>query len=383
MSWVEKYRPLTLDRLIGNEDKRSELKGWLKGWHVGRKPVLLIGPAGTGKTTAARALAADAGYRVVELNASDTRTSVELDRRLNGITPVDLEGKRILLFLDEVDGLFTRGDYGGAEFIISIIDKMEVPLILAANDGSAEFMKKLRGKCLVLNFYHVPLRELELLLKYIIRVEGVDVPFRKLKDIVKASGGDVRFAINSLQSSSGMEVGTGEKDVSSGGMVDAISGAMAASDIDEAIGALSRWSASPDDKLRAVYATLVGSAASDLRTRLAILSDADLLLGNIKAVQEWRLYRYFYAILSRSLMGLNAQVNEYSIPFTMLRELWKRKHSVALAQKISRDMKVSIGFASVEIEPLYILIADKLGWSSDEEGMAKYMGAEMARIRNG
>src|SRR2546422_2410247 len=53
--WVEKYRPTTLDDIVGQDDVVSRLKAYVK---AGNLPHLLFaGPAGTGKTTSAIALA--------------------------------------------------------------------------------------------------------------------------------------------------------------------------------------------------------------------------------------------------------------------------------------------------------------------------------------
>src|SRR3989454_1769364 len=53
--WVEKYRPTTLDEIVGQDDVVSRLKAYVK---AGNLPHLLFaGPAGTGKTTSAIALA--------------------------------------------------------------------------------------------------------------------------------------------------------------------------------------------------------------------------------------------------------------------------------------------------------------------------------------
>src|SRR2546426_5015150 len=53
--WVEKYRPTTLDEIVGQDEVVSRLKAYVK---AGNLPHLLFaGPAGTGKTTSAIALA--------------------------------------------------------------------------------------------------------------------------------------------------------------------------------------------------------------------------------------------------------------------------------------------------------------------------------------
>ena len=44
--WVEKYRPQTLDEVIGNEEAKAMLISWLKNWKPGSKPALLYGPPG-------------------------------------------------------------------------------------------------------------------------------------------------------------------------------------------------------------------------------------------------------------------------------------------------------------------------------------------------
>ena len=56
MMWSEKHRPKTLQEMVGNEDARLAAVKWLGGWVSGSKPLLLVGPPGTGKTTLVHAL---------------------------------------------------------------------------------------------------------------------------------------------------------------------------------------------------------------------------------------------------------------------------------------------------------------------------------------
>src|SRR5207247_8800582 len=108
--WVEKYRPKTLDEVVGQDEIVERLKAYAK---EGNLPHLLFaGPAGTGKTTSAMALARDMfgeswRQNYYELNSSDER----------GIETVRTKAKEIarlapfggtsfkIIFLDEADNL--------------------------------------------------------------------------------------------------------------------------------------------------------------------------------------------------------------------------------------------------------------------------------------
>ena len=74
--WVEKYRPKSLHEVVGQEDIVERLTAYAK---EGNLPHLLFaGPAGTGKTTCAMALARDMfgeawRQNYYELNSSDER----------------------------------------------------------------------------------------------------------------------------------------------------------------------------------------------------------------------------------------------------------------------------------------------------------------------
>lgn len=226
--WTEKYRPNTLRDIIGNERALSTLRAWAERWNQGKIPdkraVILSGKPGTGKTSTALALASDLEWTVLELNASDARNETSIKRvatagavnetfDITGEFTPTRKGGRKLIILDEADSLYEKldkadadsslGDRGGKKAIIDTIRITKQPIILIVNDfyeltkGGGEPLKNL---CNVIQFYNVNPSQIVELLKHICRQENITADLRVLKTIVDRSKGDVRSAVNDLQS---------------------------------------------------------------------------------------------------------------------------------------------------------------------------------------
>ena len=118
--WTEKYRPKSLDGVIGNPGPVKQLRDWAASWDRGtpvKRAVVLMGSPGIGKTTSAEALAREMGWDIVEMNASDQRTGAEIERIAikgsmfntfgdDGMYMDSGRGMRKLIVLDEADSLF-------------------------------------------------------------------------------------------------------------------------------------------------------------------------------------------------------------------------------------------------------------------------------------
>ncbi len=115
----ERSRPARLDDVLGNPRARRDLRAWADRWSSGTPAVraaLLYGPPGVGKTSAALALAADLGWTVVEMNASDARNEGAIDQVAGRASITHTLGepersggpRRALIVLDEADSLTGR-----------------------------------------------------------------------------------------------------------------------------------------------------------------------------------------------------------------------------------------------------------------------------------
>ena len=81
--WSEKYRFKNIDQFVGNEQSRLDVLKWIKNWIKGTKPLIMIGPPGTGKTSFITSMANFFNYDLVELNASDFRNKANLESIIN------------------------------------------------------------------------------------------------------------------------------------------------------------------------------------------------------------------------------------------------------------------------------------------------------------
>lgn len=390
--WVEKYRPSKLEEMIGNEDCRVAAIAWVKKWKPGSKALLMMGPPGTGKTTLANLLAKWAGMSIIELNASDTRTKDKLEKRLGeAMATVNLFGERSLIFLDEVDGLLGRSDYGGVEYIKDAVKTTQNPVIMAANDQDADEIKKLSSVCVALPFKPPPPRQVEMYLRRIAALEGVEITDEGLRAIVASAKGDLRHAINSLQSGN-TSPDAGYKDTSMR-VADGFNAFFESRDPESARAALRSITMPPIEKVRELYRCVVRSdlTAAKRSHALEVLSRADMTMGKIMKNQEWRLLRYLDVTLSQELQpilrGEGLHYVTEDLPFPTMLRIWNdsKKIREISSRYASRARTSASGARSQDLPYIFAMCRSKgfrerIESSLDlDETFEKFLQKEAAR----
>ncbi|KAM3756300.1 hypothetical protein ACB098_02G101700 [Castanea mollissima] len=195
------------------------------------KILLLCGPPGLGKTTLAHVAAKHCGYHVVEVNASDDRSSSTIEAKILDVVQMNsvmADSRPKCLVIDEIDGALGEGK-GAVEVIVKMVSaekksdmgkenvakeeqpgkksskkgrktaSLSRPVICICNDLYAPVLRPLRQVAKVHVFVQPTVSRVVSRLKYICNKEGMKMSSIALTALAEYTECDIRSCLNTLQ----------------------------------------------------------------------------------------------------------------------------------------------------------------------------------------
>lgn len=199
--WVEKYRPGSLDEIVGQEHIVQRLENYVE--EKSMPNLMFTGPAGVGKTTTSLALAKSIlgeywRQNFLELNASDARGIETVRTHIKNFCRLKPVGAPFrIIFLDEVDNM-TKDAQHALRREMEMYTKT-ASFILSCN-YSSKIIDPIQSRCAIFRFAPVKGHQIIKRLEYIATQENLEFDTPAIETIVYFAEGDVRKAINILQS---------------------------------------------------------------------------------------------------------------------------------------------------------------------------------------
>ncbi len=353
--WSEKYRFKNIDQFVGNEQSRLDVLKWIKNWIKGTKPLIMIGPPGTGKTSFITSMANFFNYDLVELNASDFRNKANLESIIYPLLGnSSIFGKKILLFLDEVDGISGRDDSGGLSFLISTLKNSTIPIVMAANSKNSKIKELIKNSKMV-EFCPLSPFSCYFLLQNLLTLENRTMDLDQKLMLIEKSNGDVRTLLNLVQSKLQGEYEPFKNMAKNLSVDDCVNLFFSAENISQAKKILiqsnilylsPKFGSTPDERIRDIVYAMFSSIISnerkisfeDMAKILDGLSQVDLYVNKIYKNRNWHLLRYANDTLISKLFdvtrGLSIKYSQYNIPFPLIGSIFIRGQSTRMLGKI-------------------------------------------------
>ncbi|KAL6261962.1 hypothetical protein P5V15_007045 [Pogonomyrmex californicus] len=239
--WTYKYKPRSVQEVVGNEEAANKLKDWLSSWRLSltkendgssgdefyssdcssscnnenNQIAVLLGPHGSGKSASVYAIANELGYSVLEVNASSRRTGKRILKELEEATKSHrikknkLEFERIisendgtkisqnsLILLEDIDLIFEE-DEGFVSAAYQLASNTKRPIVMTCRD-ICPHLNKMAPQQNKIYFQKISGNRISVLLRLISLAEtGYKLSHNCLMKLLQA--GDLRQALLQLQ----------------------------------------------------------------------------------------------------------------------------------------------------------------------------------------
>ncbi len=348
--WTKKHQPENASNVKGHDKALLELKNFILNFKNQKKKALIIyGQSGIGKTCAVYAIAADLNYEVFELNASDFRNKNSIESTLGpAIMQKSLFSDNKIILIDEIDGLSGKQDRGGVSALAKLVDKSIFPVFMTATNPYDKKLNAIRNKADLVNFHTLNYLSVFSVLKNICTKEKIKFNDEALKSLARHAAGDLRSAINDLQTLTHENKELNEDDLNelsernrTENMLSALMKVFKTTDINIAISAFDNVEEDTDKRFLWIDQNLPVEyqKPEDLARAYDYLSKADVFKGRIRRWQHWRFLVYINALISAGVAVAKDEkykgFTSYK-PTTRILKLWRanmkyqKRKSIAL-----------------------------------------------------
>ena len=191
---VEKFRPTTLDKYVGNEHIKKSISKYLEQNDI--QNLIFYGPSGTGKTTLAKLCVQNLDCDHLYINASDERGIETIRDKVQGFASVASFKPLKVVILDEADFLTIQAQ-ASLRNIIETFSRT-TRFIMTCNFVE-RIIDPLQSRCQVLKIVPPTKKDVAKHLNWILQQEHIEHDINDLVPLVNQYYPDLRKCINTIQ----------------------------------------------------------------------------------------------------------------------------------------------------------------------------------------
>ena len=344
----EKYFPKTIEDFVGNQKAASDLKNY--DW---KKPAILYGPIGVGKSMLAEIIARDLDLELIKINDEN------IEQGKNIAQSTSLFGNKKLVVFDDVDTIKKIKE------VPEILESAKNPVLLITSDFESKRLATIKKHSEKFQMRKPMTVSVTKLLEKIAASEGIEADKTILTEIAEKSGGDIRAAVSDFEAAAGGKKKIVKTDLEVLGARDVgvdiyktLSTILMKKDIKESLQSIYDVDEQPgnvllwiDENLPCVY-----KGPAEIEKSYHYLSRADIFMGRIQSKQYWGFLRYSNPLMTSGITASRPEKINFTrlqFPFYLIR-MGQTKKERALKKSIGQKMSPVLHSSPKEIAASYI-----------------------------